>query len=120
MGFLPTPVADNSRGLPQTGTDFQSLPNILIGLPTPTSRDWKGHNQRADDTCLTGALLPTPRAQNGEPRNQNIYARPADQPQNLENALHGVITAPQSPDGSTSSDDPHQPQLSWDVQGIPA
>lgn len=33
------------------------------------------------------ALLPTPRAQNGEERNQNIWARPAGQPQNLENAL---------------------------------
>lgn len=28
-------------------------------LPTPTARDHKGHNQRRDDTCLTGALLPT-------------------------------------------------------------
>lgn len=34
-------------------------------LPTPTSRDTKGHNQRQDDTCLTGALLPTPRATDG-------------------------------------------------------
>jgi hypothetical protein len=33
------------------------------------------------------AFLPTPRAQNGEARNQNIWARPPDQPQNLENAL---------------------------------
>lgn len=29
-------------------------------LPTPTTRDHKGHNQRRDETCLTGALLPTP------------------------------------------------------------
>jgi DNA (cytosine-5)-methyltransferase 1 len=29
-------------------------------LPTPTGRDGKGRNQRDDDTCLTGALLPTP------------------------------------------------------------
>lgn len=29
-------------------------------LPTPTTRDIKGPNQRGDDTCLTGALLPTP------------------------------------------------------------
>ena len=29
-------------------------------LPTPTTRDSKGHNQRHDTTCLTGALLPTP------------------------------------------------------------
>lgn len=34
-------------------------------LPTPTSRDHKGHNQRGDDSCLTGALMPTPRATDG-------------------------------------------------------
>jgi len=34
-------------------------------LPTPTTRDHKGRNQRNDDTCLTGALLPTPRATDG-------------------------------------------------------
>ena len=31
-------------------------------LPTPTTRDVKGHNQRRDTTSLTGALLPTPSA----------------------------------------------------------
>lgn len=31
-------------------------------LPTPTTRDHKGANQRGDDSCLTGALLPTPSA----------------------------------------------------------
>ena len=34
-------------------------------LPTPTARDHKGHNQRQDETCLTGALLPTPSASDG-------------------------------------------------------
>lgn len=29
-------------------------------LPTPTARDPRGSNIRGDDTCLTGALLPTP------------------------------------------------------------
>lgn len=28
-------------------------------LPTPTARDHKGRNQRDDDSCLPGALLPT-------------------------------------------------------------
>jgi DNA (cytosine-5)-methyltransferase 1 len=34
----------------------------LSHLPTPTSRDWKGQNQRRDASCLPGAvaLLPTP------------------------------------------------------------
>jgi DNA (cytosine-5)-methyltransferase 1 len=34
-------------------------------LPTPTTRDHKGRNQRNDGTCLTGAILPTPRATDG-------------------------------------------------------
>ena len=46
----------------------------------------KGNQASLTDIVQT-ALLPTPRAQNGETRNQNIYARPLDQPQNLENAL---------------------------------
>lgn len=54
-------------------------------LPTPTSRDWKGANQRADATCL-----------------------------------HGAITAQPSNGGSTSSDDPHQHQLSLDDLALPA
>ena len=37
--LLPTPVADNSRGLPQPGTDYQSLPNAVVLLPTPVVND---------------------------------------------------------------------------------
>jgi hypothetical protein len=38
-------------------------------LPTPTARDWKGRNQRDDETCLPGAIayLPTPSAQESTP-----------------------------------------------------
>lgn len=38
--------------------------NASSSLPTPTSRDHKGRNQRNDATCLPGAvaLLPTPAA----------------------------------------------------------
>jgi DNA (cytosine-5)-methyltransferase 1 len=32
LTLLPTPVADNSRGLPSSGTDFQSLPNAVCAL----------------------------------------------------------------------------------------
>jgi hypothetical protein len=74
---LPTPVADHSRGLPQTGTDFQSLPNVAM------------------------SFLPTPRAQNGEPRNQTIYKRKG--PQNLENAL-ALLPTPQMGDGFAQND----------------
>lgn len=46
----PTPA------LPTNGSGFSSL-------PTPTSRDHKGANQRRDTSCLHGALLPTPTSQ---------------------------------------------------------
>jgi hypothetical protein len=92
--LLPTPVADHSRGLPQKGTDLQSLPNVAI------------------------SLLPTPRAQTGEQRNMNNYASPLDQPQNLENALAliGDSTNQPSNDGNTSSDDQHQTPQLWEQQ----
>ena len=121
---LPTPTSRDWKGHNQRG-DHTCLTGAL--LPTPTSQAAK-HGETPDTTANGFGsnlwdlphLLPTPRAQNGEPRNQNIYARPADQPQNLENALHGVITAPPSPDGSASSDDPHQHQLSLDELATPA
>ena len=45
-------------------------------LPTPTVRDIKGHNQRRDDTCLTGALLPTPRATRGGSTTETVSLLP--------------------------------------------
>ena len=87
---LPTPVADNSRGLPNGG-DYQSLPNTVLTLPTPKAadgergRDLPRLRQDSRRRELATAVLPTPRAQNGEPRNQTIYRR--EGPQNLENAL---------------------------------
>ena len=99
---LPTPMADNSRGLPNGG-DYQSLPNVLLTLPTPRSVMTKagpmdtvreqvqrhGYKTRLEETI---AHLPTPRAANGEERNQTIYKRKGvDDWQgsrlNLENAL---------------------------------
>ena len=63
-------------------------------FPTPTVQDSEnnaGPSQLNRNSVplntLVVALMPTPRAQNGEERNQNIWARPLDQPQNLENAL---------------------------------
>tara|TARA_Y100000758_G_scaffold186461_1_gene132727 strand:+ start:3163 stop:3591 length:429 start_codon:yes stop_codon:yes gene_type:complete len=75
-------------GLLTNGKDYSSL-------PTPTARDYKdvGPNTNYKKIAKKGKLagviktLPTPRAQNGEGRNMNIWARPLDQPQNLENAL---------------------------------
>src|SRR5690554_6553508 len=48
-------------------------------LPTPTARDHKGRNQRGDATCLPGALLPTPRASDGEkggPNQRDSHGNP--------------------------------------------
>ena len=67
MTLLPTPVADNSCGLPSSGTAYQSLPNAVVSLlPTPRATDGTkgGPNQRGSsgDLMLPSAvqLLPTP------------------------------------------------------------
>lgn len=59
LRLLPTPVADNSRGLPQPGTDYQSLPNVAAKLlPTPRATDGTkgGPNQRGSSGDL---MLPS-------------------------------------------------------------
>jgi hypothetical protein len=192
---LPTPTTDDAGNITRDSGAFQSLTRSVRELPTPTSRDWKGQNQRGDESCLTGALLPTPTSQaakHGEtpdttakgfgsnlwdlphllptpavnmgegktlewwddwaPRQKSSDGRPAPHGRSLaieaqrllptpraqepgattqgygKTVLEavtgrpqiGATTAPPSPDGSTSSDDPHQHQLSLDVQAIPA
>jgi len=61
--LLPTPAAsDGARGpdlaranRPDSGgMDLTTVVERL--LPTPTSRDHKGRNQRDDDSCLPGAI----------------------------------------------------------------
>lgn len=74
--LLPTPsAADGSGGRtpaqsggmrPSGAKRSVPLTDLPLLLPTPTSRDHKGRNQRDDDTCLTGALLPTPRKSDGD------------------------------------------------------
>ena len=56
-------------------------------LPTPTSRDHKGRNQRDDATCLTGALLPTPRTPSGGPDSSTTRPSGHKGTTNLEGAL---------------------------------
>lgn len=65
--LLPTPNAADGMGGPRhSGRDGGlNLRTAAALLPTPTTRDVKGQNQRGDDSCLTGALLPTPRASDG-------------------------------------------------------
>ena len=113
--LLPTPVADHSRGLAQPGTDFQSLPNAVMLLPTTTVMDmganytpeqwaaWKaeqkanhgnGNGHGASLTQEAISLLPTPRAQNGEERNAKPYHRYRDGKLwalNLENATALIV-----------------------------
>ena len=74
---------------------------VLYELPTP-------ERPTAEIDC---SLLPTPRAQLGEQRNQTIWLRPLDEPQNLENALARIPGAPMRKrlrDGSASQADLHQ------------
>ncbi len=100
--LLPTPVV-NDMGRGKTVEEWDSWtdemkerhgngnghgPSLEIEaarllLPTPTSRDHKGRNQRNDDTCLHGAL------------EQHTTSAPTEEP---------------SSDGNTSSDGEHPPQ----------
>ena len=146
---LPTPSANDTTGAEDQaqrkirgagGPMLRDLPTLL---PTPavndmgrgkTPEDWdawtakmqaahgngNGHGKSLEIEAQR--LLPTPRAQNGEERNSNIWERPLDQPQNLENALAriGATTGQRSAVGKPSSDDPHQHQLSLDGLALPA
>ena len=76
ISLLPTPAAQEPGGTLEQYHDrlrkadgreptFVPLGMLVQLLPTPTRRDWKGENQRHDETCLPGAvrsLLPTPTA----------------------------------------------------------
>ena len=66
---LPTPTASMATGAGTSGRDGgPNLQTAIVLLPTPTSRDHKGRNQRNDTTCLPGALLtsaPTPPPSDG-------------------------------------------------------
>lgn len=84
----PTPAP------PTSGPECSSL------LNTPTAADGKRTTVSRRARELFGAttlgeqvtaLLPTPRAQLGEDRNNKPWLRPMDQPQNLENAVARVL-----------------------------
>jgi hypothetical protein len=101
VALLPTPVADNSRGLPSDGTDFQSLPNALVALmsaeipllatPLTTSatgvqtleRQVGGRGSDVERTTLTDATVRQPaRWGEYEPavRRWESLTRPAPEP----------------------------------------
>lgn len=127
---LGTPSARAAKGANSvrvaSGDTRGLLENQVATIPTPQARDGNHggpqgkrylNPERSNDLddfvdALTkGMLLPTPRGQNGEPRNNKVWARPLDQPQNLENALArtGAATKPLSGDGSPSPDQPPSP-----------
>jgi DNA (cytosine-5)-methyltransferase 1 len=82
--------------LPDSGT---TLGGVVYPLPLPAPPTSAGGGSPSP------GLLPTPRAQNGEDRNSNIWQRPEDEPQNLENALaripavEALLPTPQARDG---------------------
>jgi hypothetical protein len=46
--------------------------------------------QRSGSLAKDVQMWPTPRSQNGEPRNHKVWRRPDGEPQNLENAVAAV------------------------------
>lgn len=115
--LLPTPVADNSRGLAQPGTDYQSLPNVAIALlPTPTAQAAKhgetpdtGANAFGHNLWDLPSLLPTPKAGDGERGRDLPRLRPDTAARELATVAGqiGASTPPPSTDGNASPGDPH-------------
>jgi hypothetical protein len=76
-------------------------------LPTPRTSDTNGAGVHGDgglDLRTAIQLLPTPRAQNGEPRNMKPWVRPLDEPQNLENAIGRLLPTPTARDYKDTGD----------------
>ena len=89
-------------------------------LPTPQAAEARARFNTGGNPMLNEVvtnLLPTPKATNNE-NTQSLDRYGMNWGMALQS--FGEITAPPSPDGSASSDDQPQHQLSLDVQGIPA
>jgi hypothetical protein len=106
--LLPTPVV-NDMGAGKTPELWDEWTEDM------QERHGNGNGHGPSLSIEVARLLPTPRAQNGEPRNQRTWQRPLDEPQNLENALArlptGAPTGPLSNGGNGSSDGPPPGQL---------
>jgi DNA (cytosine-5)-methyltransferase 1 len=119
--MLPTPTTEHSSGgyNPAWGHGMTLLDaaKVIVGapagpatlLPTPAVNDM-GRGKTVEDW---DAWTDKMRAAHG---NGNGHGKSLE----IEAARIGAITAPPSPDGNTSLDDPHPHLLSLDVQGIPA
>jgi hypothetical protein len=109
---LPTPERPT---IERACSSLLATPTTMDNLPARTGEAYqKAKNQGGrKNRKATGNLreqvvhLPTPRAQNGEPRNQNIWRRDVG-PQNLENAL-ALLPTPEVNDMGAGKD----PQA-WD------
>jgi hypothetical protein len=145
--MLPTPTTDDAGNLTRDSGAFQSLTRSIQMLPTPavndmgrgkTVEDWDAWTDKMKAAHGNGnghgkpleieaqRLLPTPRALDGTGvrgktpnRSDEANGRAGLTLSDFASQI-GAITDPPSLDGNTSSDDPHQHQLSLDVQGIPA
>lgn len=106
--LLPTPVADHSRGLPSSTTDYASLPNAVCSLlPTPMARDGKGPSAWADRTPDglpdAVALLPTPTTMDSNSSGGSTPANVTLTDAVVRTSL-GARTNPRFAAGSESSD----------------
>ena len=122
LQFLPTPVADNSRGL-HNGGNYQSLPNTVLTLPTPTAQaakhitmDDRGVGTHDDHNLWSVAsrLLPTPAVNDmgagKDPQAWDEWAarqkaadgRPAPHGKSLEQEALRMLPTPVSSDATHS------------------
>lgn len=86
--LLPTPTAWLGRRPSQADGDPERWANPERSRELSDCIAWLGeHGDGGLDLSTAVNYLPTPRAQNGEERNNLIWERPLDQPQNLENAV---------------------------------
>jgi hypothetical protein len=130
VSLLPTPTAWEQRETPEQwqerhdrnaskeeGATSAGMPLSIAAqlLPTPTTSDRNGPGEHGDggrDLRTTVSLLPTPRAQNGDPRNMRPWIRPLDQPQNLENVIGRLLPTPMAGDCKVFG-----PNIDWEKRG---
>lgn len=101
LSLLPTPVADHSRGLPQPGTDYASLPNAVIGLlPTPTAMDAKASGgSTPSDVTLTDAIIRTRLGTQPNPRLAGTAGSQAHPAPSATTAAPILLPTPSAADG---------------------
>ena len=117
LTLLPTPRTTDTFGPGAHGDGGLDLRTAVQLLPTPMSRDadrGAGYGDQPgwplSETVMRlaepGQPLPTPRAQNGEERNQTVWRRPDGEPLNLENAL-ALLPTPRATDGTKGGPNQH-------------